>query len=152
MNEQNLLWVDYIIAGLAFVVLYLYVAPKVRRKVHKNVKMILPKDLRSLVKADEDILIIDIRKKHEFNGVLGYIDNSINIPLQELPKKLAKENELQNLKSTTIIIVDYKNDSNAILAYSLLSKIGFYNVLILDNGITGWIKKGFATVKMIGDK
>ncbi len=146
MNGADLLLIDYLIIALAIVVACLYLFPKTRKWLRGNTNYISVNDLKKTIKADDDILIIDIRMESEYKGIIGYIDESINIPLAEIPNKLNKDaKNFVNLIDTQIIVVGFKNGNDVMLAYKIFKNYGFNNVNILDGGISAWTKKGFAT-------
>ena len=61
-----------------------------------SAKSISINDFKKEVKANKSIVILDVRMQDELNGPLGKIDGSINIPLQELEKRMGELNKYKN--------------------------------------------------------
>ena len=93
----------------------------------KNIFGLGPKtDYQSLVRNGAQI--IDVRTRNEFAG--GHLKGSVNIPLQELPKKL------NQIKKDKPVIVCCASGARSASAKSLLKSKGFPDVY---NG-GGWTR------------
>lgn len=148
MEHASLQTLDFVILGLFIMVLYMYLFPKMRRKMRGNVAYMKPDELKRRLRNEEDVLVIDARRAEEFNGVFGHIDGAVNIPVNSIQELLTrKSQELEGFKDTPVIVVGFKDGNDAFMAYNVLKNSGFSNVFILDNGMTAWIKAGFPVKK-----
>jgi rhodanese-related sulfurtransferase len=59
-------------------------------------------EFRQKMAADTNLVILDVRNPDELSGVLGRIDKAINIPVQDLEKRIA---ELTPYKSREIAVI-----------------------------------------------
>ena len=91
-------------------------------------------ELKELIKNNENILLIDIRNKDEFEEV--NIETSINIPLQDL---LYNIDELQYHNDKDIVIY-CRSGHRSITACNLLAMEGFNKLYNLEDGIIGYLK------------
>jgi rhodanese-related sulfurtransferase len=89
----------------------------------------------------EPVSIIDVRGADEYHGELGHIADSLNIPLPELPNRLA---ELQALKEKTLVLV-CRTDKRSAKAAELLSAAGFSCVEVLRGGMEQWHSRSAST-------
>ncbi len=78
----------------------------------------------------EPCLVLDVRTEDEF--VLGHIENSICIPVDELDKRL---DELPDKKR--LILVCCRSGKSSALAAEYLDKMGYENVLDFG-GLVYW--------------
>lgn len=90
----------------------------------KNISM---NDFKKEVKSNKSIVILDVRMKDELNGPLGKIEGSINIPLQELEKRI---NELDKYKNKELFVIS-RSGIPSKLAAEMLSEHGFKAVNVL---------------------
>jgi uncharacterized membrane protein YdjX (TVP38/TMEM64 family)/rhodanese-related sulfurtransferase len=92
---------------------------------------------RQLSRGD-DVTVVDVRGAEEYAGPLGHIPGSLNIPLSELPARLAG---LQELKQRPLVMV-CRTDMRSAKAAGLLRAAGFGKVAVLRGGMTQWRKHG----------
>lgn len=90
-------------------------------------------ELKKKIAAGEQITILDVRTKGEFEG--GHIENAINIPVDAL-----RENILLLDKSSDII-VHCRTSYRSYLAYRILKNAGFKNVKNLNGSYLSILKK-----------
>ena len=64
--------------------------------IDSTAKNISVNDFKKEMKATKSIVILDVRMQDELTGPLGKIDGSINIPLQELEKRISELNKYKN--------------------------------------------------------
>lgn len=86
----------------------------------------------------DDVTILDVRGRDEYDGPLGHIPDSLNIPLPELPGRLA---ELDPLRQRPLVLV-CRTDMRSAKAAELLRAAGFANVEVLRGGMTAWSVRG----------
>jgi rhodanese-related sulfurtransferase len=95
------------------------------------------KDLYSAIQKSEDFLLLDVRTIQEYKN--ASIKGSINIPLDEIEKKMESTNTNKNKK----IYVYCLSGSRSILAADILSKLGYTNVSDVKNGLLAWRVNNF---------
>lgn len=94
-----------------------------------NFKNITTDELKKVLNNKEDILLLDIRTKEEYEE--GKIDNAINIPLQDL---LYEVDDLEEYKDKKVVVY-CRSGHRSITACNLLSMSGFNNLYNLEKGI-----------------
>ncbi len=76
--------------------------------------------------------IIDLRESVNFNS--GHIPGALNIPPNEISKKTKKL-----CKNKNLILYCQTSGPTTRYAATVLKKIGFNNILILQYGYEGWL-------------
>ena len=94
--------------------------------------------LRKRLADGEDVTIVDVRGSDEYAGASGHIQNSRNIPLPELPARLA---ELEPLRQRPLVLV-CRTDMRSAKGAELLRATGFVRVEVLRGGMTAWSAHG----------
>jgi len=94
------------------------------------------RDLKEKIKADTNLVILDVRTPQELEGELGKIDGVINIPVQELESRI---HELDQYKEKEIAVI-CRSGNRSGRAVRILQPLGFnaYNVL---GGMIQWRKE-----------
>jgi uncharacterized membrane protein YdjX (TVP38/TMEM64 family)/rhodanese-related sulfurtransferase len=87
-----------------------------------------------LATAKNSIPIIDVRDPDEFSGEMGHLIGAQNIPVAELPQRLA---DLETLKGESLVLLCHGHKRSAKGA-ALLAAAGFAHVRVLRRGIVGW--------------
>ncbi len=90
--------------------------------------------LKARLENGDDLVVVDVRGPDEYNGPLGHIPDSRNIPLGELAVRIE---ELKPLRESTIILV-CKTDKRSAKGAQLLQENGFNNVAIARGGMVRW--------------
>jgi NADPH-dependent 2,4-dienoyl-CoA reductase/sulfur reductase-like enzyme/rhodanese-related sulfurtransferase len=90
-------------------------------------------DLKNKIAAGEQMTILDVRTKREYES--GHIENAINIPLDTL-----RENILLLDKGSTIF-VHCRTSYRSYLAYRILKNAGFSNVKNINGSYLSFLKK-----------
>lgn len=101
------------------------------KKPYKNIS---PFQVKEIIEKQKNVIIIDVRTREEFSS--GYIKGAINIPVQELEKRLK---ELENHKNKSLIVY-CRSGNRSRTASEILVKNGFKNVYNLSGGIIEWTK------------
>jgi uncharacterized membrane protein YdjX (TVP38/TMEM64 family)/rhodanese-related sulfurtransferase len=96
-------------------------------------------DLKQQIDTNEDILLLDVRSAADFVGEQGHIACARNIPLEELPTRLA---ELAEYEERPVILV-CRTDRRSSQAAQLLAREGFADVHVAKGGMTEWNARGF---------
>jgi len=94
------------------------------------------KTLHEMLKDDPHAMqVVDVRSPLEFSG--DAIENSWNIPLEELENRLS---ELNTAKGP--IVLNCASGNRSLMAAQILERRKFTNYKILEGGMNGWIKSG----------
>jgi len=91
-------------------------------------------ELRDRLERHEDIAVLDVRPAKDYRGDLGHVPGSLNIPLDELPGRLA---ELEACRERPLAVVCRTNRMSG-RAVALLHAAGFKRALLVADGMLGW--------------
>jgi uncharacterized membrane protein YdjX (TVP38/TMEM64 family)/rhodanese-related sulfurtransferase/sulfur relay (sulfurtransferase) complex TusBCD TusD component (DsrE family) len=91
-------------------------------------------DLKQRLERRDDITVLDVRPAKDYTGALGHIAGSLNIPIDELPRRLA---ELEPRRELPIAVICRTNKMSG-KAIELLRGAGFKQALLVDDGMVGW--------------
>lgn len=113
--------------------------PRLARRLRRatNAAMVGIEALERRTARGEAPTIIDVRGSDEYHGELGHIPGSLNIPLADLPNRLAA---LEPEKQRPIVLV-CRTDKRSAKAAVLLSSAGFRAVEVLKGGMEQWSKR-----------
>lgn len=98
----------------------------------------------SLIKADTNVVILDVRTPDEFSSETGHLKNAKLISVDELEGRIG---ELNAYKSKTVVTY-CRSGRRSAQASDILTKKGF-NVVNVEGGITAWNQSGLPTEKGI---
>jgi NADPH-dependent 2,4-dienoyl-CoA reductase/sulfur reductase-like enzyme/rhodanese-related sulfurtransferase len=90
-------------------------------------------ELKKKITAGEQMTILDVRTKGEYNS--GHIENAINIPVDTL------RDNIETLDKNSHIIVHCRTSYRSYLAYRILKNAGFVNVKNLNGSYLSILKK-----------
>lgn len=93
-------------------------------------------ELRERLARHEDIAVLDVRPAADYAGPLGHVPGSLNIPLEELPRRLA---EVQSRRDRPLAVMCRTNRMSG-KAVELLRKAGFKQALLVEDGMVAWQK------------
>lgn len=96
----------------------------------------------SLIKADTNVVILDVRSSEEFASETGHLKNAKLIPVDQLESRIG---ELNAFKNKTVVTY-CRSGRRSAQASSILAKKGF-NVVNVEGGITAWNESGLPTEK-----
>jgi rhodanese-related sulfurtransferase len=94
------------------------------------------KDLKLQIKENQHLVILDVRTPKELNGPLGKIKGVINIPVQDLEKRV---DELDKYKNDEIAVICRTGHRSAI-GTKILMDHGFKKVENVKGGMTAYRK------------
>lgn len=97
-------------------------------------ELISASKLKEIIKAENSLLILDVREENELSGKLGHLENSINIPLGSLRSRIS---ELETMRNREIVTV-CRSGLRASKAAEILTSEGFRNVKVLAGGMLAW--------------
>jgi rhodanese-related sulfurtransferase len=92
-----------------------------------------PGELRDRLARGEAPLILDVRGPDEFDGPLGHIEDARNVPLAELPSRIAEIG-----REAGPIVAVCLTDKRSSQAAASLAGSGIRNVAVLRGGMRAW--------------
>lgn len=92
-------------------------------------KNILGEETVKLMDDTNDILILDVRDKEEYDA--GHIEDAVNVPVDEVEKRIS---EFEEYKDKTVLVYCRVGKRSA-QASEILSKNGFKNVYNAEDGV-----------------
>jgi uncharacterized membrane protein YdjX (TVP38/TMEM64 family)/rhodanese-related sulfurtransferase len=95
-------------------------------------------DFKRRLDAGNGLLVLDVRPAEAFTGEQGHIDGAVNIPLEDLPRRMA---ELGDYLARPVAII-CRTDRMSTRAAVLLTEEGFADVHVVRGGMTKWNKAG----------
>lgn len=106
----------------------------------KTITEIMPWDLDERIKANKDLLIIDIREECEF--LRFHIKGSILVPRGILESACEEEYEdamplLVNGRDREIVVI-CRSGLRSVLGTQMLQMMGFNNISSMKTGLRGW--------------
>ena len=99
-----------------------------------EVRHISPEGLSILINQDEAPVIVDVRNADEYDGDLGHIRGSINIPLNELADRYKELDEFRNQQLVLVCRAGVRSTTAA----ALLTGLGFKQVYDMKGGMVKW--------------
>jgi uncharacterized membrane protein YdjX (TVP38/TMEM64 family)/rhodanese-related sulfurtransferase len=132
--------------ALALLALVAFLPRLARQFRQARIRWIDSGSLKSRLGGSGEPLLIDVRKAEDFTGSLGHIPGARNIPLEELPARLA---ELEPSKRRALTLV-CRTDKRSLTASRLLGQAGYTDVSILRGGMEQWNRDGFALARGSG--
>ncbi|HXC14261.1 MAG TPA: rhodanese-like domain-containing protein [Stellaceae bacterium] len=97
-----------------------------------------PGELHRRLDAGDPLRVVDVRGPDEFNGPLGHIAGAVNLPLGELPARLA---ELTADRRSLVCVC--LTDKRSAQAAGTLAAAGYGDVMVLRGGMQRWREEGF---------
>ncbi|BAV34976.1 sulfurtransferase [Sulfuricaulis limicola] len=91
-------------------------------------------ELKQRLERRDDITVLDVRTAKDYAGDLGHIDGALNIPLDELPRRLP---ELDRYRDRPLAVVCRTNRMSG-KAVQMLRETGFKQALLVNDGMVGW--------------
>ncbi len=89
--------------------------------------------------ANKNVVLIDLRSADEYAGNhkvsfrnIGHLENALNIPSEELEKKMG---EMASYKSLPVVLYEFSDPPTVYAAADLLTKNGFSKVYVLAGGL-----------------
>ncbi|MCM2308719.1 MAG: VTT domain-containing protein [Sulfuritalea sp.] len=102
--------------------------------------MITPAMLRAL-QRDADIAVVDVRDAADFDGETGHVPGALNLPLGELPARIA---ELEPWRANGVVLI-CRTQVRSRQAARLLARQGFSGLRVVRGGILAWRELGYPT-------
>ncbi|TLU88638.1 MAG: rhodanese-like domain-containing protein [Chlorobium sp.] len=110
------------------------------RNTLSDVKEIMPWELVERLEKNPEILIVDVRERHEFDAM--HINGSMNVPRGILESACEwdfeeTEPELVEARKREVVVVCRSGHRSLLAAHSLMV-LGYENVVSLRTGLRGW--------------
>ena len=102
--------------------------------------MITPEMLRTL-QTEGGIAVVDVRDAKDFVGETGHLPGALNLPLGELPARIA---ELEPWRKNGVVLI-CRTQVRSGQAARLLAKQGFSGLRVVRGGILAWRELGYPT-------
>jgi uncharacterized membrane protein YdjX (TVP38/TMEM64 family)/rhodanese-related sulfurtransferase len=120
-----------LLAGLAFL-------PRLVARLRQR-PMMQVAALKAGLDAGGPLLVLDVRTAADFDGEQGHIREALNLPLEELPQRLA---DLGEDPERPIALV-CRTDRSSAKAAALLAQHGFARAQVVQGGMTAWLDQGW---------
>ncbi len=135
---------DMIRKGLLALALLAVVAflPRLIGKLRRG-PVIDTREFKQRMDAGRKLLVLDVRSAQDFVGEQGHIDGAVNIPLEELPRRM---DEIGAYLEQPVAIV-CRTDRRSAKAALLLTEQGFADVHVVRGGMTKWIEAGLPVTR-----
>jgi rhodanese-related sulfurtransferase len=116
-----------LLAAVAFV-------PRFLRRARAAPARLLAAELKRRLAKGEDITVLDVRSATDYSGELGHVEGSVNIPLDQLPRRLS---ELERVRERPIAVIcrTHRMSSQAV---DVLRRAGFRRVQLVADGMLAW--------------
>ena len=88
-------------------------------------------------------LLLDVRTAEDFVGEQGYIEDALNIAVEDLPQRMSELTEY--IESPVAIIC--RTDKRSAKAALLLTEQGFHDVHVVRGGMTKWIEANLPVIR-----
>lgn len=130
---------------LLLLVFALMALPIVVRKFRGANKYILPFHLTKRLEAGEDVVILDIRPRTDFER--GHIDGADNISHENLVKLISEKNDGDGPDKNLPVVVVCQSDLKSARTARMLEQHGFTDVSVVKGGIFGWKRANLSLVQ-----
>lgn len=101
-------------------------------------------ELNEHLNRGEELLLLDVRSTADYQGELGHVAGSLNIPLETLESHLS---ELTSYQEKPVALI-CTTDRRAKKAAQLLTNQGFANVHVAAGGMSLWNKMAFPVTRV----
>ncbi len=105
--------------------------------------MMETEEFRQRLDTEQDLLVLDVRSPEEFVGEQGHIDGAVNIPVEELQRRMT---EIGDYLERPVAIV-CRTDRRSAKAALLLTEEGFADVHVVRGGMIKWIDAGLPVTR-----
>ena len=98
-------------------------------------------DVKKMIDAKENIIILDVREKNEFED--GHIPGAINLPRGVLEFKIAMTIPDKNARIIVYCAIDLRGP----LATRTMNELGYKNAVNIVGGLKPWKEAGYPLTK-----
>ena len=124
-----------LLAGLAFL-------PRLIARLRQG-PMMQVTALKAGLDAGRPLLVLDVRTAADFDGEQGHIQGAMNLPLEDLPQRLAAPSSEVGEDLQRPIALVCRTDRRSAKAAALLAQRGFTQVQVVQGGMTAWLDHGW---------
>lgn len=143
-GSQNMIQIVLLALALLAFALFLPALIKRWRQVPAaSVNKLKTAELKARLDRGEDIVVLDVRPSKDYRGELGHIPGSLNIPLDELSRRIA---EIESRREQPVAVICRTNRMSG-KAVEFLRDAGFKQALLVDDGMVGWQAQSAPTPK-----
>jgi len=129
--------IRYGLLGLALLAAVAFLPRFVRRlRSESRLRWIEVNELAAHLAVGRDVSVVDVRGPDEFFGPLGHIPDARNLPLGELPSRVAE------LGAERPVVLVCRTDRRSASAAAVLDHAGFRDVMVLRGGMVRWNEAG----------
>jgi uncharacterized membrane protein YdjX (TVP38/TMEM64 family)/rhodanese-related sulfurtransferase len=100
-------------------------------------------ELKHRLEARPGTLVLDVRTAADFVGEQGHIRGALNLPLEDLPARLADPESTLGEDLERPIALVCRTDRRSAKAAALLARRGFAQVQVVQGGMTAWLAQGW---------
>ncbi len=112
--------------------------PRLASRLRRGKRMTLSSaELRARL-ASGNITVLDVRTARDYDGELGHVPGSLNIPFDEFPRRIS---EIEAQRERPLAVICRTNRVSA-KAVEWLRGAGFKQALLVEDGMLGWRKHG----------
>lgn len=130
-GSQGLIQKALLALALLSIVAFL---PRLAKRLRRASGRISSAELKRRLDRRHSITVLDVRSAKDYRGELGNIPGSLNIPLDDLPKRLS---ELTAYRDQPLAVICRTNRMSG-QAVQLLRDSGFEQALLVEDGMVGW--------------
>lgn len=112
--------------------------PRWLRKARQT-PMVSVDEVKQLLDAQADVLVLDVRTSAEYSGEGGHIAGARNLPMDTLAQRLG---ELEGERQRPIRLV-CRTDRRSAQAAQLLGEAGFADARAVQGGMSAWLARGY---------
>ncbi len=134
-GSQNM--IQIVLLALALLAFALFLPALIKRWRHgssASTDKLSSAELKARLDRRDDIAVLDVRSANDYTGELGHIPGSINIPLDDLPKRMA---EIEARRERPLAVICRTNRMSG-KAVTMLRDAGFKQALLVADGMVGW--------------
>jgi len=111
--------------------------PRLLNRLRRGKRMTLSSaELRTRLAGSEKITVLDVRAAGDYDGELGHVPGSLNIPFEELPRRIS---EIEVHRERPLAVICRTNRVSA-KAVEWLRGAGVKQALLVEDGMLGWRK------------
>jgi rhodanese-related sulfurtransferase len=126
---------------LIFIIGICYVMGCGPRKTDVDTKLLKPKEFAAKLKADSEIVLIDVRSSEEMSS--GYIEGARHLDYNSAGFSQSLDS-LDHSKTYFVYCASGKRSGRAV---KMMSEKGFQHAVALDGGLLYWNANGLPTMK-----
>jgi rhodanese-related sulfurtransferase len=96
--------------------------------------------VKALLDAREAVVLVDVRKLSEYRA--GHLPGAISLPITELDRRFREIPE-----GKRVVLYCQCPPEEIATAYAFLSRQGYHEHVVLEQGFGGWLRRQYPVVK-----